>query len=678
MRQIPVASRWLLALLLLISAAKHSPAAGLEDELLPRLKSHRGKVAMAVKHLSKGEKFEYQAAEPMPTASLIKLPVMIEAYRQAAAGKLDLNAKITLKDEDKVPGSGILTPHFSAGTELPVKDAIRLMMAYSDNTATNLVLEEIGLKSTNDAMETLGFPNTKIHAKVFRRDTSIAPDRSEKFGLGSTTAGEMVELLEKLHAGKFADEARTKEMIEHLSNCQDTSRFPRFLPAGTKVAHKTGSVSRIRTDAGIIFSPSGPIALCVLTSENQDQRWVDDNAGSRLCADVAKIVFDYFHPRRRLASGTPEQLKLGDAGPLVEDLQRTLNARLNPEPKISVDGEFGTETQSAVERFQRNKELTINGIVAAETWKALGPLVTNDPPVPAPEVINSQELPITEADPLTGPPVVTCKSWAIADTKTGKLLAGHDSAKPKDIASTTKMMTAFLVLRLAQKEPAVLDEELTFSERADRTGGSTSAVRAGERLSVRELLYGLMLPSGNDASVALAEHFGKRLAPEGSDAETSDPLELFVSAMNQAAKELGMENTTYKNPHGLTARGHLSTAEDLAKLAHAAIQLPLYCQYINTRQHGCTLVGAGGYQRNIVWKNTNQLLGIEGYRGIKTGTTSAAGACLVSWGERGEDSCLVVVLGATSGDARYVDTRNLFRWWWREGASAAKSPRGKE
>jgi D-alanyl-D-alanine carboxypeptidase (penicillin-binding protein 5/6) len=366
-----------------------------------------------------------------------------------------------------------------------------------------------------------------------------------------------------------------------------------------------------------------------------------------------------------LASGTSEQLKLGDAGTLVEDLQRTLNARLNPMPKISVDGEFGSETETAVKKFQAEHDLQANGIVAAETWKALGTLVTTDPPVPAPDVINGAELPVTKSDEITGPPLVTCKAWAIADAKTGEFLTGHEADTPRDFASTTKIMTAYLVLSLAEKQPEVLDEVITFSERADKTGGSTSAIRAGERVTIRELLYGLMLPSGNDASIALAEHFGTRVA--GDTSKSDNPVELFVAQMNKTAQDLGMNNTTYKNAHGLTAKGHQSTAKDLTRLAHAAIQLPLFREYINTRKRGCTLVGPGGYQRNIVWENTNQLLGIEGYHGIKTGTTDAAGACLVSWGDHGEDSCLVVVLGSTSSDARYVDTRNLFRWWFREG-----------
>lgn len=643
-------------------------SAGLKEDLLPRLKSHRGKVAVALKHLSTGERFEFQADEPMPTASLIKLPVLVEAYQQIEAGRLDLETKITLKEDDKVQGSGILTPHFSAGSQLSFRDAIRLMIAYSDNTATNLVLDRIGLKATNERMEKLGFPNTKIHAKVFKRDTSIAPDRSEKFGLGSTTANEMIAILEQLHSGKLANEDHTKAMIEHLLNCENTTRLPRELPAGTKVAHKTGSVSRVRTDAGIIFSPSGPIAICVLTAENQDRRWSEDNAGHRLCGTVAKIAYDHFLPKRSIASANSKELKLGDSGTLVEDLQRTLNARLEQDQKIAVDGEFGEETQTAVKEFQEKQELTATGIVAAETWKALGTLVTTDPPVPAPEVINREELPLADADPLDGPPIVTSKAWAVADARTGKLLQGNNQTRSLDFASTTKIMTAYLVLRLAEAKPEVLDEVVTFSERADNTGGSSAKIRAGERLTVGELLYGLMLPSGNDASVALAEHFGDRLAGETADAD--DPLDRFVAAMNRTAKELGMEQTTYKNTHGLTARGHKSTAEDLTKLAYAAIQLPKFRHYIGTRQHGSTLTAASGYQRNIVWKNTNQLLGIKGFQGVKTGTTSAAGACLVSWGNRNDQSLIVVVLGSTSGDARYVDSRNLYRWWWREHAGS--------
>lgn len=653
--------------LIMVLVASTSAAAPLETTLPPVLEAHRGEVAVAVKHLERGDRFEYRSTEPMPTASLIKLPVMIEAYRQAAAaGEVDLDRAVTLRDEDKVPGSGILTPHFSAGAQLALRDAIRLMIAYSDNTATNLVLDQIGLRSTSETMDRLGFPNTKIHAKVFRRDTSVFPERSEEFGLGSTTAAEMVGLLEQLHGGKLADEAATKEMIDHLLNCQNETRFPLHLPPGTKIAHKTGSVSRVRCAAGIIFSPSGPIALAVLTAENEDRRWVDENAANQLCARVAKLVYDHFNPPG--PSGAPGRvtLEVGAGGKLVEDLQRTLNARLDPSPELGIDGDFGPATRAAVERFQRVSKLEESGVVDASTWQALGTLITSDPPVPEPEVVNRQKLPTAEADRLTGPPHVTCKAWAIADGKTGELLWGKNEKKPLDFASTTKIMTAFVVLSLAQDSPKVLDETVVFSQRADQTSGSSARVRAGEKLSVGELLYGLLLPSGNDASVALAEHFGGRFDPSSDDSDDEDTLARFVVEMNRTATKLGMAETTYKNAHGLTAEGHRSSARDLIRLAHAALQMPRFGEYVSMRQRGCALVGPGGYKRNVVWENTNRLLSIDGYQGVKTGTTSAAGACLVSSGRRDDDHLLVVVLGSTSSDARYVDTRNLFRWAWRE------------
>ena len=182
------------------------------------------------------------------------------------------------------------------------------------------------------------------------------------------------------------------------------------------------------------------------------------------------------------------------------------------------------------------------------------------------------------------------------------------------------------------------------------------------------LLYGLLLPSGNDASVALAEHFGDRLVIDQEEQGDSpaDALPRFVAAMNRTAGELGMTNTKYRNPHGLTEKDHLSTAHDLIRLARAAWQLETLRNYVNTRQHGCTLVGPGGYRRNVVWKNTNRLLAITGYQGIKTGTTTAAGSCRVSAAVNDKKQLLMVVLGSQSSGARYVDSRNLYRWAWQQ------------
>lgn len=640
----------------------------LEEAIQPLLKDYKGDAAVAVYHFESDTQWSVRGETPMPTASLIKLPVMIEAYRQVESGKVDLEKRIELKKDDMVQGSGILTSHFSPGTTLSLRDAIRLMIVYSDNTATNLVVDAIGLPATTKTMTELGFPETQLHAKVFRGDTSIAPERSKKYGLGSTTALDMVKLLVKLKRGELASPKSTEAMLDHLLNCDDKTRFTLLLPPGVKVAHKTGSVTRVRTDAGLIMSKDCTIALSVLTDNNTDTRWTDDNAGNRLCAEIAKATYAVFAPKEspkeaQLVAGS--ELRVGATGELVESLQRTLNARSVPPAGLTVDGDFGPATEAAVKAFQRQKQIAASGVVDAATWSQLGTLIETDAPVAAPSVINSEKLETKVADDPNGPPQVSCEAWVIADRANGGLIASSKADFRTHIASTTKLMTAYLVLKAASENPEILEEVITFSKRADDTSGSTAGIRAGEQLTVHELMYGLMLPSGNDASVAFAEHFGRKFAgdPSLDDGKSYDN---FIARMNSTASELGMKQTHYVNPHGLTHEEHLSTASDLARLARAALDLPRFRDYVTCRQHGCEVSVPNGYKRNVKWENTNRLLAIDGYAGLKTGTTDAAGACLVSSSQREGRELIVVSLKSANTDARYIDARNLHAFGWRK------------
>jgi D-alanyl-D-alanine carboxypeptidase (penicillin-binding protein 5/6)/beta-lactamase class A len=293
-----------LTLLLVVSWGNPAAADSLEARLAPLAKAHKGKVAIAVKHLTTGESYSLMGDQPMPTASLIKFPLMLEVYLQVMEGKLKLTDLVTLREKDKVPGSGILKYHFSEGATFPLRDAVRLMIAYSDNTATNLVLDKIGIDSTNKRMAAWGLPETRINAKVYLGSkTSVNPERTKKYGLGSTTANEMVKLLEKVHKGEVVSAKVCKEMLEHMKNCQFKDGLPRFLPAGTVVAHKTGAVTGVRTDAGILYLKSGPVAVCVLTAGNADKRWAADNAGYVLCARVAQEVSRYFAAKAKAQAG---------------------------------------------------------------------------------------------------------------------------------------------------------------------------------------------------------------------------------------------------------------------------------------------------------------------------------------------------------------------------------------
>jgi D-alanyl-D-alanine carboxypeptidase (penicillin-binding protein 5/6) len=265
------------------------------------------------------------------------------------------------------------------------------------------------------------------------------------------------------------------------------------------------------------------------------------------------------------------------------------------------------------------------------------------------------------ADRVGGPPVVSARAWAIVDGAKGRYLWGANEAAELNMASTTKIMTAWIVLRAAADNPKTLDETVVFSEQAAKTAGSSSRLRAGERIPVRDLLYGLLLPSGNDAATAFAEHFGARYR---NAKDPASPFGAFIGEMNRQAKMLRLAETTYFDPHGL-GKNHTS-ARNLATLAWQAMQNQHFRAYVRTRRHTCEVADAKGTRRSVTWNNTNKLLDIEGYDGIKTGTTSAAGSCLVASGRHGTDHLVVVVLGATSNDSRYIDARNLFRWAWRE------------
>ena len=631
----------------------------LKNAILPMVRAHRGEVGLAIRNLESGVHYEFHADVPMPTASLIKLPVMIAAYRMVDEGQLDLSTSIALQAEDKVPGSGVLTEHFSDGVRLPVRDYMRLMIRYSDNTATNIVADQIGLRRTAETMEALGFPNTKLHSKVYRGSTTVFPERSRQFGIGSTTAREMITLLQQFEAGKLASKESTSEMRDHLLRCDDDSKIAALLPTEVRFAHKTGAIANCRTDAGILYTEAGPIAVCFLSNKNKDQSWSDENEANQLAANIGAAIIDRF--------GSPDQdkrLREGSFGRIVESVQRTLNARLTPSPNLAIDGDFGPATRRAVERFQRTKKIEPSGVVTDETWRSLGTLIEHDEPVPPPGVVNTEERPVSQELVPGDPPIVTAKAWVIADQNGNVVFEFHSNA-PLEAASTTKIMTAYLVVRLAAKQPEVLEETVEFSARADDTVGSTSGIRAGEKVSVRDLLYGLMLPSGNDASVALAEHFGARVASKPQVTDSDEAYRLFVEEMNAAADSLGLKQAHYETTHGLSHEEHLISASDLIRLTREAMKYELFRKLAKTRQFGCAVTGPGGYQRNLEWTNTNRLLRIEGYSGVKTGTTSAAGACLVATGARAGDELTVVVLGSSSSPARYADIRNLFRWAWQ-------------
>lgn len=228
-------------------------------------------------------------------------------------------------------------------------------------------------------------------------------------------------------------------------------------------------------------------------------------------------------------------------------------------------------------------------------------------------------------------PAVAAKAVILADVDSGQVLLEHNARQRLPMASTTKIMTALLAL-----EHGNLDDVVTVPAEALAVGESSMFLQAGEQLTLRDLLYGLLMVSGNDAALTIAGHIA------GSEAA-------FVQMMNDRAAALGMTDTRFANPHGLDAPNHYASAADMYRLARAALAYPEFATIVSTPQHtvpGHTLV------------NKNELLALyDGADGIKTGTTDLAGECLVGSVSRNGHRVLAVILGSSQ---RYEDARRLF------------------
>ena len=242
-------------------------------------------------------------------------------------------------------------------------------------------------------------------------------------------------------------------------------------------------------------------------------------------------------------------------------------------------------------------------------------------------------------------PSIAAKAYVLMDHNSGIILAANNENEKRSPASLTKLMTSYVVFKRLKEEFITLDDEVKISEKAWRTGGSKSFIEVGKMINLEDLLKGMIIQSGNDASVALAEHVA---GSEGT----------FVLFMNDYAQQIGMENTRFENASGLPHDDQYTTAKDMALLSSAMIRdFPVYYEWYSQKEFT---------YNNITQTNRNKLLFTDStVDGLKTGWTQKAGYCLVTSANRVDMRLISVVLGSVSPAIRTSETEKLLDYGFR-------------
>jgi D-alanyl-D-alanine carboxypeptidase (penicillin-binding protein 5/6) len=247
--------------------------------------------------------------------------------------------------------------------------------------------------------------------------------------------------------------------------------------------------------------------------------------------------------------------------------------------------------------------------------------------------------------PTPAAPIIGAKSFFVIDGKTGHEIAALDADVPLAPASLTKIMTTYVVFSALEQGQITLDEEVTVSEKAWRTEGSRMFIEVGTRVTVEDLVLGMIVQSGNDASVALAEHIA------GSES-------VFAEMMNQHAAALGMYSSHFRNATGLPADNHVTTARDLATLARAiVVEFPEYYKWHAIKEFTYNDIKQSN-RNSLLWRD-------DSVDGLKTGHTEDAGYCLVASAERDGMRIISVVLGTSSTKARADGSQALINYGFR-------------
>jgi beta-lactamase class A len=288
-------------LLLLASVATAQP---LSSQLRNRISAFPGEVSLYAKDLDSGETIGIRDSEPVRTASTIKVAVMAALFDAVARRELQWTERLTVTEAERVAGAGVIESELSNGVQLPLQDVMHLMMVLSDNTATNMILERFPAERVNAYLDRIGLGSTRSLRKILGKNgpagVSAAGklEKNQKYGLGVSTARDMVALVERMERGELVSPEASREMIAVMKRCQDTTGIRR--PFGElAVANKSGALDALRSDVGIVYSKSGRIAMAITVDGIPQPDWGPDNPGSLLIADLAKMLVQGLATRPR-------------------------------------------------------------------------------------------------------------------------------------------------------------------------------------------------------------------------------------------------------------------------------------------------------------------------------------------------------------------------------------------
>ena len=273
-------------------------AASLDEKISAATKGFAGTVSIFAKNLDTGATFALRPDDRVRTASTIKLPILVSTFDAVAEGKVKWTDQITLHDSDKVSGSGILG-EFAEGDKFLLSDLAHLMIVLSDNTATNLVLDQITADYVNAQMDKLGLKGTRSMRKV-RGDGADLKSPSgfskagldpanQRYGLGSTTPREMVTLLERIEKGEIVSPEASQEILKIMRRQRDNNGIARRVGT-TPVANKAGALDHLRSDVGIVYQKGNRIALAITCEDVPKVDWTSDNEGLLLIAKLTEII----------------------------------------------------------------------------------------------------------------------------------------------------------------------------------------------------------------------------------------------------------------------------------------------------------------------------------------------------------------------------------------------------